>query len=63
MPAWLLLVIELLCVASVIAGVAMIYPPAAFIIGGALAAVACEFTEAKQRRDEAVARAVERARR
>ena len=42
MPSWLLLLIELLCVASVVAGVAMIYVPAAFIVGGVLICVACE---------------------
>lgn len=42
MPLWLLIVAELACVAAVVAGVAMIWLPAAVILAGILGVVACE---------------------
>lgn len=42
MPPWLLHSIQLLCVVSIIAGIAMIFVPAAYIAGGVLVALICE---------------------
>lgn len=42
MPSWLLIVVQLLCVVSVAAGVALIYVPAAFIVAGVLVFLVCE---------------------
>lgn len=42
MPYWLLLVVELLSVAVLAAGVAMIYVPAALVLVGVLGILACE---------------------
>ena len=43
MPVWLLIVVELLFVVAFVAGVALIYVPAAFIVGGVLGVLACEW--------------------
>lgn len=45
MPSWLLNVLELLCVACFVAGVALIYPPAAFIVAGLLGVLAFEYLD------------------
>lgn len=42
MPSWLLTLIQAVFVLVLCAGVYLIYPPAALIIGGALGAFACE---------------------
>lgn len=42
MPAWALILVQLLCVAAIVAGVALIYVPAAFITGGLLVFAVCE---------------------
>jgi hypothetical protein len=42
MPPWLLLVVQLLCVVSVVTGVVLIYVPAGFIIAGVIMFVVCE---------------------
>jgi hypothetical protein len=41
-PAWLLSVVQLLCVASIVVGIALIYVPAAFITAGVVMFVICE---------------------
>ena len=42
MNTWLLLTIELVCVALLVAGVALVYVPAAMVLAGVLGVVACE---------------------
>lgn len=42
MPNWLLLCLEVTFLGLVVAGVALIYPPAAFILTGAMGVVVCE---------------------
>lgn len=42
MAVWILLGIELLCVAVLLAGVAVLSVPTAMILGGALGVLACE---------------------
>lgn len=42
MKAWLLLAVELLAVLVLLAGVAMVYQPAALILAGVLGVLACE---------------------
>ena len=42
MPSWLLIAIQLAAVASIVAGIVLIYVPAAFIVGGVLLFLVCE---------------------
>jgi hypothetical protein len=41
-PLWLLIVIEVLCVGVLVAGVVMIYVPAALILAGVAGVLVCE---------------------
>lgn len=42
MPQWLLLTIEIVGLALFVAGCALIYVPAAFLVAGAAVVVSCE---------------------
>lgn len=51
MPEWLLLLIEILFVATFVAGVAFIYWPGALLVAGVVGFLVCERQSAKQRAD------------
>lgn len=53
MPSRLLMIVELACVALVVAGVALIYVPAALIVAGVLGYFACEWGELRAAQAEA----------
>lgn len=53
MPSRLLMIVELACVALVVAGVALIYVPAALIVAGILGYFACEWGELRAAQAEA----------
>lgn len=42
MPSWLLILLEVVCVGLVVAGLALIYVPAAFIVAGLAGVLVCE---------------------
>jgi hypothetical protein len=52
-PIWLLNLIEAMFLASVVAGVALIYIPAGLISAGLIGLVACEWTDIQRKLREA----------
>lgn len=55
MPEWLLNTLEVLCLVSFVAGIALIYVPAAFIVAGALGVVAFEYLDRRIKLEKAKA--------
>lgn len=53
MPEWLLNTLELLCLAAFVAGIALIYVPAALIAAGALGVFALEYVDARAKIEKA----------
>lgn len=53
MPVWLLVPLEVLFLAAFVAGVALIYVPAAFIVGGLLGAVWVEMYSVARNKQKA----------
>ena len=49
MPEWLLNLLELVCVAVFVAGIAMIYVPAALIVAGTLGVIAFEYLDRRMK--------------
>jgi len=56
MPVWLFTALELACVVVLLAGVALVFVPAALILAGVLGIVACEYHD-RRRAIETIRRA------
>lgn len=60
MPSWLILLLEIVFVGLIVAGVALVYVPAAFVLAGVAGVLACERGAVTQARRLAIERRAER---